>query len=150
MSKLTALIICSLFMLINTQRPQNGRPSPSVGLDMSKCMRGIETINPFLFTLVEEVYMEDPESYLQDLKILYNHFRAVAADCGISLPTVTNVGNPSKCKQDMKILNSLFNDLRNQAQKSVAEQSVISIITIYMSLANNVPKALQDCGFRRN
>jgi len=103
-----------------------------------------------MVTLVEEVYMEDPNSYLQDLKILFNHFRTVAADCGINLPAVYSTGNPLQCKQDMNILNSLFRELRNQAQKSLSEQNLISVITIYMSLANNVPKALQDCGFRRN
>jgi len=149
MHKQTAILFCSLFIIISAQRPSSGRLASSEGPDMGKCLHGLETLRPFLITLVEEVYMEDPNSYIQDLKILYNHFRSVAADCGINLPGGYNKGNPSQCKKDINTLNGLFRELRNQAKKSTGEQNLISLITIYMSLANNVPKAIQDCGFRR-
>jgi len=148
MLRLALFITLTLFISTYAQRPLNAfspTPTSSSNTDIHKCLVGLTTLEPYVVLFIEEVETGDPNVYLANLKELYSIFRAVAGNCGIELPQSKGHGNPALCKQDLALLTSLLKDLADQSKRTLRDQNLISVITIYMSLANNLPKAINDC-----
>ena len=147
MFRLALFITLSLLLCTHAQQFPNflSPSSSSSNTDIHKCLVGLSNLEPYIVLFIEEVETADPNVYLANLKDLYNIFRAVAGNCGIELPQSNVLGNPALCKQDLTVLTNLLKGLADQSKRSLADQNLISVLTIYMSLANNLPKALNDC-----
>jgi len=154
----SVVAILLLATAVPAQRPPRTSPMrppvpvkhEEIAADFAKCGLGLTTLGPYITLLVEEVSTNDPEVYLSNIKQLYEKFRGVAANCGIALPKNLYIGNQARCKNDMKTLAFLFSELKNQMQKSADQQNLIALLTVYMSLAENLPKALEDCKITLN
>ncbi len=141
--KLPNLFYANLVLLLLASQISTG-----LSFDIDKCLTGLERFQPILHESLHQSFEEDPNSYLQDLKFLNNHFKQVALECGVKISSSASKGNAQRCKQDVQMVSPLLHDLSDQMEKSIENQNFISMVIIMMSLAENIPKTIQDCGLR--
>ena len=163
MKQILLLVFLIALIQVNAQRPDRpdrqdrpdrpptppGRPNmqkrPFENRDFSECFAGLSTLQPYLLSVVENVDTNDKDTYVELLKKFFDQFKQVADKCGVSIPEGTGRGNPEQCDQDITYLTNLLKQVKEQAQKPEGEQNVIAVITMFMGLANQIPRCVQDC-----
>lgn len=146
-----AVFLLALFQ-VNSQRPEHfpdspprPHPRPVQNQDFTQCFNGLSLLEPYIATLLDTVDTATKEDIIKVLKEFFGQFKQAAEDCGIVIPETQIRGDSEKCDQDIVFLTSVLKEVKNQAQKSPEDQNIIAIITTFMGLANQLPRALQDC-----